>query len=337
MGSGERVHQPTAPAREPAAREPAGAHDGLLTSLRGMSYDEGRAALAPGANGAAPPKTAGAAPAPLVPVTDRPILRSGNAGAHVIELQTLLNEQAGAGLPVDSLFGPATRKAVVAFQDKKGLDRDGVVGPKTWGALYPGGAPAMTREAVKTPMSEKLVTGPGGATTEYKWESKYDIQWIADHVWVEVRIHLVGGTSRAERQAWAEGIRAKWNQAFAFTNGKRSISLMFVPVFTARDPHHVIKVVRKPKTSGDWDMGTFDAADGEGDTQGDAAAHEFGHMIGNADEYSLPDGKGGAKTLDGVMAIPSQEAKERHFTQFRDWLNAKRGVGEAEYKLVKAT
>lgn len=36
---------------------------------------------------------------------------------------------------VDASYGPATAKAVTAFQAAKGLDQDGSCGPKTWKAL----------------------------------------------------------------------------------------------------------------------------------------------------------------------------------------------------------
>ncbi len=38
----------------------------------------------------------------------------------------------------DGDFGPNTRAAVLRFQARKGLERDGVVGPVTWNALLRG-------------------------------------------------------------------------------------------------------------------------------------------------------------------------------------------------------
>ncbi|MCO5169825.1 MAG: peptidoglycan-binding protein [Planctomycetes bacterium] len=63
-----------------------------------------------------------------------PALRLGDLGAQVRTLQQALATQ-GADLVADGLFGPATRRAVRAFQAARGLAVDGLVGPETWGAL----------------------------------------------------------------------------------------------------------------------------------------------------------------------------------------------------------
>lgn len=64
----------------------------------------------------------------------RTTLRSGNRGEDVRVLQRLLRER-GYMLDVDGKFGPLTREAVMSYQGKMGLTRDGVVGQKTWAAL----------------------------------------------------------------------------------------------------------------------------------------------------------------------------------------------------------
>ncbi|MDY3010915.1 MAG: N-acetylmuramoyl-L-alanine amidase [Clostridiales Family XIII bacterium] len=58
-------------------------------------------------------------------------LQKGATGEQVKRLQRCLNKIMSAGLKVDGSFGPATLKAVKAFQRRYGLAVDGSVGPKT--------------------------------------------------------------------------------------------------------------------------------------------------------------------------------------------------------------
>ncbi|MBT3151721.1 protein kinase [Streptomyces sp. CHD11] len=64
-------------------------------------------------------------------------VKQGDGGSQVRELQCLLRylhgvTEVGA---VDGDFGPLTHGAVVTFQERAGLDADGMVGPATWRAL----------------------------------------------------------------------------------------------------------------------------------------------------------------------------------------------------------
>jgi hypothetical protein len=58
-----------------------------------------------------------------------PILKVGSKGSAVKILQKQL------GITADGDFGPNTKKAVIAFQEKHNLKAEGVVGPATWNAL----------------------------------------------------------------------------------------------------------------------------------------------------------------------------------------------------------
>lgn len=75
-------------------------------------------------------------PPPVAVPVNRPTLRQGDKGPHVVHLQHRLN-QLGARpqLSGDGDFGPKTKRAVLAFQRSRNLSADGVVGPITWGAL----------------------------------------------------------------------------------------------------------------------------------------------------------------------------------------------------------
>lgn len=64
-------------------------------------------------------------------------LRRYDHGPAVEDLQDRLIAAGFAVGTKDGVFGPKTESAVVAFQTKRGLLADGVVGPVTWGALNP--------------------------------------------------------------------------------------------------------------------------------------------------------------------------------------------------------
>ena len=74
------------------------------------------------------------APKAKAPAPKRVVLRMGSRGAVVKELQTLLNKN-GANLKVDGVFGRRTKAAVINYQARKRLTKDGIVGKNTWGAL----------------------------------------------------------------------------------------------------------------------------------------------------------------------------------------------------------
>jgi hypothetical protein len=77
----------------------------------------------------------GAPPPPALPAW--PVYKQGNQGPEVKAIQYLLRFHGQNPTP-DGIFGPATKTAVQAFQNGEGLNPDGIVGSKTWGALISG-------------------------------------------------------------------------------------------------------------------------------------------------------------------------------------------------------
>lgn len=72
-----------------------------------------------------------------------PTLRIGSRGVDVGRLQSAL------GLRIDEEFGSVTEGAVMTFQAARGLEVDGVVGPRTWAAvLAPVAWPPLVRPGI---------------------------------------------------------------------------------------------------------------------------------------------------------------------------------------------
>lgn len=67
-------------------------------------------------------------------ITPFPTVSKGSHDHPIVTLQYLLRAH-GHGVAVDGTFAIAVEKAVRAFQKRKHLAVDGVVGPKTWAAL----------------------------------------------------------------------------------------------------------------------------------------------------------------------------------------------------------
>ena len=80
-----------------------------------------------------------AKPAPTPSVSPSPalsgVLRQGSKGSTVLALQKRLQAR-GWRLAADGVYGPATESVVRSFQTEKHLQVDGVVGPKTWAAIW---------------------------------------------------------------------------------------------------------------------------------------------------------------------------------------------------------
>ncbi|MEH1016068.1 D-Ala-D-Ala carboxypeptidase family metallohydrolase [Micromonospora sp. CPCC 206060] len=65
-------------------------------------------------------------------------LSSGMSGEDVRQLQIRISGYPGYGarIAIDGAFGPATRSALIRFQQAYGLSADGIAGPQTFSKLY---------------------------------------------------------------------------------------------------------------------------------------------------------------------------------------------------------
>src|SRR5712691_2236462 len=97
-----------------------------------------------------------------------PTLRQGSSGPDVTVLQQKLEDLGFDPNGVDGNFGPGTRDAVIAFQQSKSLQADGIAGPATLAALGLGdGSPnADTASSPSADTASPASTDtPGAANT----------------------------------------------------------------------------------------------------------------------------------------------------------------------------
>ena len=126
---------------------------------------------------AGPATSAPTDPVPLPPVNlgACPVLAEGYHGGCVDELQSELNFDDNAGLPVDGTFGATTQQAVITFQQQNGVTpADGIVGPQTKQALTNGdsvqtpqpGAPLTPFQICQQQQPGSVSDGHGGCTSD---------------------------------------------------------------------------------------------------------------------------------------------------------------------------
>src|SRR5258706_3900503 len=89
-----------------------------------------------------------------------PVLRQGSSGPDVTALQQGLKDLGFDPNGVDGNFGAGTRDAVIAFQQSKGLQADGVAGPATLAALQSNESGANADGAATTASAEGATNAP---------------------------------------------------------------------------------------------------------------------------------------------------------------------------------
>lgn len=92
-------------------------------------------------------------------------LKKGASGANVVELQRALAREGFDPGKVDGKFGPATERAVKAFQRARGLEADGIAGRLTQAALSGSAAPTRPTPAPGVPDRPTPSGAPGDVTT----------------------------------------------------------------------------------------------------------------------------------------------------------------------------
>jgi peptidoglycan hydrolase-like protein with peptidoglycan-binding domain len=92
-------------------------------------------------------------------------LKQGSSGPDVTDLQQKLKDLGFDPNGVDGNFGPGTTKAVIAFQQSKGLEADGKAGPNTLAALQSSGDATASGGSTSDAATATAAGDTGGASS----------------------------------------------------------------------------------------------------------------------------------------------------------------------------
>lgn len=115
----------------------------------------------------------------------------------------------------------------------------------------------------------------------YGWTASFEQTWT--HVRVRIRLNPDAGISQATMNtlmaAWQAGIPATWDNRWSCARpGELPCRLRFEVLWVSSNQHHTVRVRPGPERS---NMTCWDTQD-----TGAVASHEYGHMLGNVDEYA---------------------------------------------------
>ncbi len=125
-------------------------------------------------------------PSPTAAPTQSPSLsaslRKGGRGSEVLAIQKKLKELGYYTGKLDSDFGSGTLAAVISFQRKNDLTKDGIVGAGTYGVLFSGSAVAAggsstAPDATTAPSTGSLRQGDTGAAVKTMQQALKDLKY----------------------------------------------------------------------------------------------------------------------------------------------------------------
>lgn len=156
---------------------------------------------------------------------------------------------------------------------------------------------SQARREISFPMSECI----------YGWTASYRQVWT--HVTVRIDLDpdadVTAATMTPLRATWQNTIETRWSDTWsAARSGELACPFTFDVQWVNSNAHHVVRVRTGP---GQTNMTLWDTND-----TGAVASHEFGHMLGNPDEYTDPACNGrnpvntGTIMDDNTNNIPSR-------------------------------
>ncbi len=214
--------------------------------------------------------------------------------------------------------------------------------------------PPMTSE-VDQRASETISNAPAGYARwngTFGWQSRFQLSFDLNTNVVTVVMRLYSTATEAVRTAWESAIESRWSRRFGLRESDdRGVVRQTYPIAVdlqwvseAASAHYTIAPQAAGATRGGRYglSGTTSMTDwGSADTTD--ITHEFGHMLGNAEEYFTTNGtdytaggtrRGYRDAGGGIMNNPAENPELRHYEAVRAAFVALRGLPTERVVLV---
>jgi hypothetical protein len=210
-----------------------------------------------------------------------------------------------------------------------------------------------TKKAFPAREVDKAITETISGATDAKWngtfgwDSKFSL--VVDRtncsVTATVKIKVVGTITDVQKSAWKSAIESKWNGkvklvctdptcAAACPSG---YAVSVVLEFVTSGEHYPV-TANQPGAGGTEGLNGTNSMNGWGVSDTVDITHEFGHMLGNSEEYFTTNGfdytyggtKRGYRDDDGgIMNNPANDPLPRNYDSIRQQVIAVMGTGVA--------
>ena len=167
-------------------------------------------------------------------------------------------------------------------------------------------------------ISELIENDPEYGTKGFEWHSKYLIRLRFDDK-IEIEMRLFTDANDSTKERWKNAIESKWNDKCKIQIEQKKYDIIFKILWCNETSnfHYNVSVNKSNISRGKngthsmriW--GYFDTED---------ITHEFGHMLGNKEEYCTIDGIAygeGGQTGKGIMNNSSENPNKNHFERIR--------------------
>jgi hypothetical protein len=166
--------------------------------------------------------------------------------------------------------------------------------------------------------TETISNAPAGSEAwngTYGWHARFHVtvEEANCRVTVTLRVRINGAITAAQQAAWENAIENAWSNRFKLRCRCCCCSSGYTIVvdlqFVASGEHQVVNVGPTTTNMGNWSA--TDTID---------VRHEFGHMLGNPEEYFTVDGVdyNGARRADGnIMNNPANDPEAKHYDLVR--------------------